>query len=70
MSDSVNLSTFPSGRVDALTMLYLERQDLSNMSPEELTDMYLEVHSKIITRFSEVNKIKKQKKVINRGIII
>lgn len=70
MSDSVNLSTFPAGRVDALTMLYLERQDLSNMSPEELTDMYLEVHSKIITRFSEVNKIKKQKKVINRGIII
>lgn len=70
MSDSVNLSTFPAGRVDALTMLYLERQDLSNISPEELADMYLEVHSKIIARFSEVNKVKKQKRVVSRGIII
>ncbi len=40
-------STFPSSRIDALTMLYLEKQDLSNISPEELLDKYDEVYEKI-----------------------
>ncbi len=40
-------STFPSSRIDALTMLYLEKQDLSNISPEELLDKYDEVYEQI-----------------------
>lgn len=37
--------TFPATRIDALAMLYLEKQEISNLSPEELLDKYDEVHS-------------------------
>ncbi|OEH86216.1 hypothetical protein BHU72_11820 [Desulfuribacillus stibiiarsenatis] len=50
---NVDLKTFPYGKTTALTMLYLEKQDLSNLSPEELVDKYNEVYEKISKRFSE-----------------
>lgn len=48
MSDTY-LKSFPSTLSDALAMLYLKNQDLSNLSPEELFAKYQEVHSKIET---------------------
>ena len=45
--DNVNLSTFPKGKESALTMLYLEQQDLSNLSPSELACKYDEVCKEI-----------------------
>lgn len=57
MSD-VSLSTFPSNKTTALTMLYLENQDLSNLTPEELLDKYDEVYDKI----NEYSKEKRRKK--------
>ena len=39
MSD-VSLSTFPTSKISALAMLYLEKQDLSTLTPEELLDKY------------------------------
>jgi len=53
---STSLSTFPSGKVSALTMLYLEKQDLSSLTPEELADKYQEVYEKINARFLENRK--------------
>ncbi len=47
MSNDVNLNTFPATKLDALTMLYLQNQDLSNISPEELVDKYNEVRTRI-----------------------
>lgn len=38
---------FPSSKIDALTMLYLEHQDLSGMSPENLLDRYDDIHRKL-----------------------
>lgn len=43
--------TFPANRVEALTILYLEKQDLSDCSPEQLADLYLEVHTRISREF-------------------
>ena len=38
-----DFQTFPRNRAEALTMLYLQNQDLSACSPEELADKYFEV---------------------------
>ncbi len=46
MSD-VSLSTFPTGKISALTMLYLQNQDLRDKSPEELLDLYNETYQRI-----------------------
>lgn len=43
--------TFPANRVEALTILYLERQELSGKTPEELADLYLEAHGRISRQF-------------------
>lgn len=52
MSDSNNSKVFPSTKFEALTMLYLQNQDLTGISPEKLLDNYeeilksMEAHSK------------------------
>jgi hypothetical protein len=56
MGESISLNTFPSGKASALTMLYLEKQDLSALSPEELADKYTEIYEKIDARFKEIKK--------------
>ncbi|MBE5932946.1 MAG: hypothetical protein E7263_05980 [Lachnospiraceae bacterium] len=53
MSDSVNLSTFPSTRTEGLTMLYLQNQDLSGMTPEQLVDKYEDIYARIKQRFTD-----------------
>jgi hypothetical protein len=47
VSDSVILKTFPENKVDALTMLYLQSQNLSGLTPSELVLKYEEVHEEI-----------------------
>lgn len=47
MSNETNLNTFPSTKAEALTMLYLQNQDLSDITPEELAKKYSEVLSEI-----------------------
>lgn len=55
MSD-VSLSTFPKNKETALTMLYLESQDLSNLSPADLACKYNEVYEEISKYFKENRK--------------
>ncbi len=38
---------FTSENIEALTMLYLEKQDLSEITPEELVEKYLRVKDAI-----------------------
>lgn len=45
--EKVNLSTFPETVTEALAMLYVQNQDISGLTPEELYDLYNSVHSKI-----------------------
>lgn len=49
----VNLNSFPKSRAQALTMLYLEKMDLSDLTPEQLVDKYEEVYSAIQQRISD-----------------
>lgn len=45
--DTTTLKTFPGSYVEALTMLYLERQDLTDKTPEELAEMYWATYDKV-----------------------
>ncbi|MDF2590284.1 MAG: hypothetical protein K0S41_4127 [Anaerocolumna sp.] len=56
MSESITLNTFPSGKASALTMLFLEKQNLSSMTPEELADKYSEIYDRIDSRFKSMKK--------------
>jgi|GEM_PF-1927103 len=53
---STEVSLFPSTRTEALTMLYLQNQDLSNVSTDELVQMYADTHEKIKEGFKERRK--------------
>ena len=55
MSDT-QLNTFPSNRFEALTILYLQNQDLSNLTPSELSQKYTEVLKEIKEDFSNGRK--------------
>lgn len=55
MSD-IQLKSFPSTNVEALTMLYLQNQDLSNITPAELAQKYKEVQKEIQSEFSSNSK--------------
>lgn len=44
MSD---LMYFPTNKLEALTMLYVERQDISSLTPEQLLDFYNNTYAKI-----------------------
>lgn len=47
MGDLSCQENFPSTKIEALTMLYLQKQDLSSLSPEEFLDKYEETYCKI-----------------------
>lgn len=51
-----NLRTFPDSYVEALTMLYLERQDLTDKTPEELVELYMKTYYRISDAASEAHK--------------
>ena len=47
MPDKIELRAFPSSTTEALTMLYLQNQNLKNMTPEELAKIYKEISERI-----------------------
>jgi hypothetical protein len=47
MSDKTELNMFPRNRFDALALLYLQNQDLSKLTPQELLDKFDEVRESI-----------------------
>lgn len=46
MADT-NLYSFPDDKYEALAMLYVQHQDLSGLTPEQLFDKYQEAYDKI-----------------------
>lgn len=70
---SVKLNSFPSTKSEALAMLYLQNQDLSNLSPDQLVSKYTEVYESIRDKFSEQATERRQsnpRKTISRGVSI
>lgn len=56
---SENVTAFPHNKVEALTMLYLQNQDLNNVTPEELFALYSQTYEKIEN--AKLSQIKAQK---------
>lgn len=51
MSD-VSLKTFPSSSSEALALIYVQNQELSGKTPEEICEMYWEAYFRIRKRSS------------------
>lgn len=47
----IDLKTFPSNRVEALTMLYLQNQDLTELDPKDLVQLYWNISTEIRLAF-------------------
>lgn len=47
MSDKVSFNTFPSTESQALALLYVQNQDLSGLTPEEIYDKYRDAYERI-----------------------
>lgn len=62
MSDETYLSVFPKTRLESLTMLYLQNQDLSSCTPEQIVDMYFDAYDRIITHNNEVMEKRRKTK--------
>ncbi len=45
--NDVTLRTFPQNEFEALAMLYIQNQDLSVVTPEELLEKYQETYNQI-----------------------
>lgn len=52
----VRLNTFPSNKIEALAMLYLQNRDLKNKTPEQLLDMYYEAYERLYEHKSQYCK--------------
>lgn len=52
----MSTSGFPMNKVEALTMLYLQNQDLKNITPEQLATMYKETEATIFRQFGTPTK--------------
>lgn len=61
-SEKVSLSTFPSDRRDALAILYMQNQDLSGKTPEEIADMYDEAWDRISKEFNAIRESEKEER--------
>lgn len=68
-SGNVSFSAFPANKVDALAILYVQRQDLEGKSPEDIAAMYYDAHSRISARLIELRKDSKQKEPPYRSIL-
>lgn len=54
LNGKVVLNSFPSNRIDALTILYMQSQDLSGKTPEEIANMYKDTWDTISKEFSAI----------------
>lgn len=55
----VKLSIFSENKFDALTMLYLQQQNLSKLTPEQVLDKYDEAYSKIRSHYEDTRSNRK-----------
>lgn len=58
--DDVRLMTFPATETEALAMLYVQNQDISKLTPEQLYDLYASAYSKIKAQRSAKRREKYQ----------
>ncbi|SHH58804.1 hypothetical protein SAMN02745823_00386 [Sporobacter termitidis DSM 10068] len=66
MSDAVKNDTTPGeneplNKYEALTILYLQKQELTGMSPEEVVGRYIEVHDRIKKEFAHQKEVRRRR---------
>lgn len=61
MSDSRSNNDAPLNKIDALTILYLQKQDLDGSSPEEIVGRYIEARDRIVKEFSRQQEVRKRR---------
>lgn len=59
---NVPFATFTSDRRSALAILYLQNQDLSGKTPEEITLMYDDAYGRIDSTFDALRNERKQQR--------
>lgn len=59
MANDVTLRSFPRNECEALAILYIQNQDLSGVTPEELLEKYQEAYSQICAH----NKVCKERRM-------
>lgn len=57
MADNT-FNTFPDNETEALALLWLQNQDLSSVTPEELLEKYQDAYGKIKERKKQQRKAK------------
>ncbi|MBP3857145.1 MAG: hypothetical protein IK990_16185 [Ruminiclostridium sp.] len=45
---------YPSNKAEALAYLYVEKQNITGKTPEELVDMYNEVYDRIVRKMNAI----------------
>ncbi|WP_034218453.1 hypothetical protein [Lachnoclostridium phytofermentans] len=60
MSNDISFSTFPSSKTQALTMLYLQKADISDLTPSQLAKKYDEVYEEISSHYKQVGNAKRE----------
>lgn len=53
MKGTIGLGIFPNIRFDTLTLLYLQNQDLTGLTPEQVLDKYDEAYDRIRNHYQE-----------------
>lgn len=56
MANDMRLSMFPANECEALALLYIQKQDISGLSPEEIYDKYKNAYDEIKARKKETKK--------------
>lgn len=62
MANDANLRAFPSDSREFLAMLFLQNQDLSGKSPEDIAEMYDDAYEKIAAKLDALRKERTAKK--------
>lgn len=47
MAENTHLETFPTNKFEALAMLYMQHQNLSGLTPEQVLDKYQDAYARI-----------------------
>lgn len=47
MLPNTSLNTFPANPIQAISMLYVENQNLEGKTPEEIFDLYMQTYERI-----------------------
>ena len=45
---------YPSNKAEALAYLYMQKQDLTDKTPEEVVEMYNVVYDKMVRKMNEI----------------